>query len=91
MILKFKLLDRLMVTLALLYTEHHIDHHCHGEHCHTCHHIHHCLSIISEFCFELVEAPIEIICRCFLFKLVRFAVVILRPITLVSQKILLLN
>jgi hypothetical protein len=33
----------------------------------------------------------ELICRCFLFKLVRFAVVILRPITLVSQKVLLLN
>jgi len=47
--------------------------------------------LISEFCFELVEAPIEIICRCFLFKLVKFAVLVLRPTTLVSQKILLLN
>ena len=87
----FRFIDKIIVTLAWFYTEHHIDHHCHGEHCHTCHHIHHCLSLISEFCFELVEAPIEFICRCFLFKLVRFAVVVLRPITLVSQKILLLN
>ena len=87
----FHLFDKLIVVMALLYTEHHIDHHCHGEHCHTCHQIHHCLDLISEFCFELVAAPMELICRCFLFKLVRFAVVILRPITLVSQKVLLLN
>ena len=93
MILKLNLhvLDRMMVALALFYTERHVEHHCHGEHCHVCHHLHHCLDLISEFCFELVEAPIEIICRCFLFRLVRFAVIILRPITLVSQKILLLN
>lgn len=93
MILKLNLhvLDRLMVALALFYTEHHVEHHCHSEHCHVCHHLHHCLDLISEFCFELVEAPIEATCRCFLFKLVKFAVIVLRPITLVSQKILLLN
>ena len=93
MILKLNLhvLDRLMVALALFYTERHVEHHCHGEHCHVCHHLHHCLDLISEFCFELVEAPIEIICRCFLFRLIRFAIIILRPTTLVSQKILLLN
>ena len=93
MILKLNLhvLDRLMVALALFYTERHVEHHCHGEHCHVCHHLHHCLDLISEFCFEIVEAPIEIICRCFLFKLVKFAVLVLRPTTLVSQKILLLN
>lgn len=89
--LNLHVLDKLMVALALFYTEHHVDHHCHGEHCHICNHIHHCLDIISEFCFELVEAPIEATCRCFLFKLVKFAVIVLRPITLVSQKILLLN
>ena len=87
----FRLLDKIMVFSALFYTERHIEHHCHGKHCHTCHHIHECLGLISEFCFELVEAPIEFICRCFLFKLARFAVIVLRPITLVSQKILLLN
>lgn len=93
MVLKLNLhvLEKLVVAIALFYTEHRAEHHCRGEHCHVCHSIHHCLDIISEFCFELVETPIEATCRCFLFKLIKFAVLVLRPITLVSQKILLLN
>ena len=37
---------RLLVVLASLYVSRHLEHHCHGEHCHVCHHIHRCLELV---------------------------------------------
>lgn len=84
------LLDRLLVVLASLYVAMHMKHHCHGEHCHVCHHIHRCLELIS-VCMELVVAPFALLIRFFFFRLVCFRLVAPRPVTLVSQKVLLLN
>lgn len=84
------LLNRLLVVLASVYVSRHLEHHCHGEHCHVCHHIHRCLELIS-VCLELVVAPFELTLRFFYFKLVCFRVALSRPVTLVSQKVLLLN
>ena len=84
------LLDKLLVFLASLYVARHLEHHCHGEHCHVCHHIHHCLELIS-VCLELVVAPLVLAYRCFFFKLVCFRKIATGSRTLVSQKILLLN
>ena len=84
------LINRLLVTFASLYVAKHMEHHCHGEHCHVCHHIHRCLELIS-VCMELVVAPFELALRFFYFKLVCFKTATSRPITLVSQKVLLLN
>ena len=84
------LLDKLLVALASLYVARHLDHHCHGEHCHVCHHIHRCLELIS-VCLELVVAPFELALRCFYFRLVCYRSVMVRSRTLVSQKILLLD
>ena len=84
------LLDKLLVALASLYVARHLEHHCHGEHCHVCHHIHRCLELIS-VCLELVVAPFELAFRCFYFRLVCYRKVAARSRTLVSQKILLLN
>jgi len=84
------LFDKLLVALASLYVARHLEHHCHGEHCHVCHHIHRCLELIS-VCLELVASPFELAYRCFFFKLVCFKLVASRPVTLVSQKVLLLN
>ena len=84
------LFDRLLVMLASIYVSRHLEHHCHGEHCHVCHHIHRCLELIS-VCMEMVAAPFVIAIRCVFFKLVRFKVVPSGARTLVSQKVLLLN
>ena len=84
------LFNKLLVVLASLYVAKHLEHHCHGEHCHVCHHIHHCLELIS-VCMELVVAPFELALRFFYFKLVCFKAAVSRPTTLVSQKVLLLN
>jgi len=84
------LLNRLLVVLASVYVSRHLEHHCHGEHCHVCHHIHRCLELIS-VCLELVVAPFELTLRFFYFKLVCFRAALSRPVTLVSQKVLLLN
>jgi len=84
------LFDRLLVVLASLYVSRHLEHHCHGEHCHVCHHIHRCLELIS-VCMEMVVAPFELALRCVFFRLPRVKVFVARPATLVSQKVLLLN
>ena len=84
------LFNKLLVMLASLYVAKHMEHHCHGEHCHVCHHIHRCLELIS-VCMELVVAPFELALRFFYFKLVCFKTATSRSITLVSQKVLLLN
>jgi len=84
------LFDRLLVMLASIYVSRHLEHHCHGEHCHVCHHIHRCLELIS-VCMELVAAPFVIAIRCVFFKLVCFKVIQSGARTLVSQKVLLLN
>ena len=83
------LFNKLLVVLASLYVAKHLEHHCHGEHCHVCHHIHRCLELIS-VCMELVVAPFELALRFFYFKLACFKVVAPQPTTLVSQKVLLL-
>ncbi len=82
--------DKLLVAFASLYVSRHLEHHCHGEHCHVCHHIHRCLELIS-VCLKLVVAPFELALRFFYFKLVCFRVEVPQPTTLVSQKVLLLN
>ena len=46
------LLNKLLVVSASLYVAKHLEHHCHGDHCHVCHHIHRCLELIS-VCMEL--------------------------------------
>ena len=84
------LLDRLLVFLASLYVSRHLEHHCHGEHCHVCHHIHRCLELIS-VCMEIVVAPFVLALRSFFFRLVCIKLPFTQPVTLVSQKILLLN
>ncbi len=84
------LLDRLLVFLASLYVSRHLEHHCHGEHCHVCHHIHRCLELIS-VCMEMVVAPFVLALRCFFFRQVCIRQTFTQPVTLVSQKILLLN
>ena len=84
------LLDRLIVALASLYVARHLDHHCHGEHCHVCHHIHRCLELIM-VCLEMVVAPFVLLVRFFFFRLASFKPTAPRTTTLVSQKILLLN
>lgn len=84
------LLDRLIVALASLYVARHLDHHCHGEHCHVCHHIHRCLELIS-MCLEMVVAPFVLLVRFFFFRLACFKPTAPRTTTLVSQKVLLLN
>jgi len=84
------LMNKLLVVLASLYVAKHLEHHCHGEHCHVCHHIHRCLELIS-VCLELVVAPFELALKFFNFKLVCFRAATLRSTTLVSQKVLLLN
>ena len=84
------LFDRLLVMLASIYVSRHLEHHCHGEHCHVCHHIHRCLELIS-VCMEMVAAPFVIAIRCVFFKLVCFKNVSSGARTLVSQKVLLLN
>jgi len=82
--------DKLLVFFASLYVAKHLDHHCHGEHCHVCHHIHRCLELIS-VCLELVVVPFELALRFFYFKLVCFRAAESRSTTLVTQKVLLLN
>lgn len=82
--------DRLLVILASLYVSRHLEHHCHGEHCHVCHHIHRCLELIT-VCMEMVVAPFEIALRCVFFRLPRIKVLDTCRATLVSQKVLLLN
>lgn len=84
------LLDRLLVFLASLYVSRHLEHHCHGEHCHVCHHIHRCLELIS-FCLKLVIAPLVLVLRRIFFRPVRINFFVTYPTTLVSQKVLLLN
>ena len=84
------LFNKLLVVLASLYVAKHLEHHCHGDHCHVCHHIHRCLELIS-VCMELVVAPFELALRFFYFKLICFKAAISQPATLVSQKVLLLN
>ena len=84
------LFDKLLVFLASLYVAKHLEHHCHGDHCHVCHHIHRCLELIS-VCMELVVAPFELALRFFYFKLVYFKAAVSSSTTLVSQKVLLLN
>ena len=84
------LFDRLLVLFASLYVSRHLEHHCHGEHCHVCHHIHRCLELIS-VCLEMVVTPFVLLIRFFFFRLVSFRPVTPRPATLVSQKVLLLN
>lgn len=84
------LFNKLLVALASLYVAKHLKHHCHGERCHVCHHIHRCLELIS-VCMELVVAPFELALRFFYFKLVCFKVATSQSVTLVSQKVLLLN
>ncbi|WP_405340863.1 hypothetical protein [Fibrobacter sp.] len=84
------LLDKLIVFFASLYVARNLEHHCHGEHCHVCHHIHRCLELIS-VCLELVVAPFELAFHIFYFKLVCFRAATSRSVTLVSQKVLLLN
>ena len=85
-----ELFDRLLVLLASLYVSRHLEHHCHGDHCHVCHHIHRCLELIS-VCMELVVAPFELALRFFYFKLACFKAAVAPSTTLVSQKVLLLN
>ncbi len=84
------LFDRLLVILASLYVSRHLEHHCHGEHCHVCHHIHHCLELIT-VCMEMVVASFEIALCCVFFRLPRIKVLYTSRATLVSQKVLLLN
>lgn len=84
------LFDRLLVVLASLYVSRHLEHHCHGEHCHVCHHIHRCLELIT-VCMEMVVAPFEIALCCMFFRLPRIKVLDTSRATLVSQKVLLLN
>lgn len=84
------MLERLLVAIASLYVSRHLEHHCHGEHCHVCHHIHRCLELIS-VCLELVMAPFVLSLRFFFFKLVSFKNVQPMLRTPVSQKVLLLN
>ena len=84
------LFNKLLVVLASLYVSRHLEHHCHGEHCHVCHHIHRCLELIS-MCLEMVVAPFVVLIHFFFFRLVCFKSVASRPVTLVSQKVLLLN
>lgn len=85
-----ELFDRLLVLLASLYVSQHLEHHCHGEHCHVCHHIHRCLELIT-VCMEMVVAPFEIALRCVFFRLPRIKFSDILPSTLVSQKVLLLD
>ena len=84
------MLERLLVAIASLYVSRHLEHHCHGEHCHVCLHIHRCLELIT-VCLELVMAPFVLSLRFFFFRLVCFRTAVSRPATLVSQKVLLLN
>ena len=85
-----KLFDRLLVLLASLYVSRHLEHHCHGEHCHVCHHIHRCLELIS-ICVQMVVAPFVLKLRGVFFRLPRIKFSGIPPSTLVSQKVLLLN
>ena len=85
-----KLFDRLLVLLASLYVSRHLEHHCHGEHCHVCHHIHRCLELIS-ICVQMVVAPFVLKLRGVFFGLRRIKFSGILPSTLVSQKVLLLN
>lgn len=85
-----KLFDRLLVLLASLYVSRHLEHHCHGEHCHVCHHIHRCLELIS-ICVQMVVAPFVLKLRGVFFRLPRIKFSGILPSTLVSQKVLLLN
>lgn len=84
------LFGKLLVILASLYVSRHLEHHCHGEHCHVCHHIHRCLEFIS-VCMELVVEPFELALSGVFFKLPRVKFPKTRTSTLVSQKVLLLN
>lgn len=84
------LMNRLLVLLASLYVSRHMEHHCHGEHCHVCHHIHRCLELIS-VALDLVVAPIELLLRFFYFRLVSFKLASKVSDTLFSRKVLLLN
>ena len=79
------LFNKLLVVLASLYVAKHMEHHCHGEHCHVCHHIHRCLELIT-VCMEMVVAPFEIALRCVFFRLPRIKFSDILPSTLVSQK-----
>ena len=85
-----ELFDRLLVLLASLYVSRHLEHHCHGEHCHVCHHIHRCLELIS-ICVQMVVAPFVLKLRGVFFRLPRIKVLDTCRATLVSQKVLLLN
>ena len=85
-----KLFDRLLVLLASLYVSRHLEHHCHGEHCHVCHHIHRCLELIS-ICVQMVVAPFVLKLRGVFFRLPRIKFSGILPSTLVSQKVLLLD
>ena len=85
-----KLFDRLLVLLASLYVSRHLEHHCHGEHCHVCHHIHRCLELIS-ICVQMVVAPFVLKLRGVFFGLRRIKFSGILPSTLVSQKVLLLD
>jgi len=82
--------ERLLVFAASLYVARHLEHHCHGEHCHVCHHIHRCLELIS-VCLETVVAPFVLLLRFFFFKLVCFKIISAQPETPVTRKVLLLN
>ena len=82
--------DRLLVLLASLYVSRHLEHHCHGEHCHVCHHIHRCLELIS-ICVQMVVAPFVLKLRGVFFRLPRIKFSGILPSTLVSQKVLLLD
>lgn len=85
-----ELFDRLLVLLASLYVSRHLEHHCHGEHCHVCHHIHRCLELIS-ICVQMVVAPFVLKLRGVFFRLPRIKFSDILPSTLVSQKVLLLD
>lgn len=85
-----ELFDRLLVLLASLYVSRHLEHHCHGEHCHVCHHIHRCLELIS-ICVQMVVAPFVLKLRGVFFRLPRIKFSGILPSTLVSQKVLLLD
>lgn len=84
------LLEKILVVFASFYVSRHLEHHCHGEHCHVCHHIHRCLELIS-VCLEIVVVPFVLALRCIFFKLTRIKFLVASPSTLVSQKVLLLN
>lgn len=87
----YRFFDSVLVFFATLYVDRHVEHRCHGGHCHVCRHIHLCMELVAGICGKAAIPVLLSHKKNLVLFIKRLRQIFPSPRTLVSQKVLLLD